>query len=132
MEFYVEANRQTKRYIESLLPSMLSQLKLNRSKKFLHITVDSEIEESGTTIPLLGLDTILVVIKPTKDKVDLGITLAHELTHVRQFAKGILKVTAKGKKWKGKFYSRSVAYLQQPWEIDAFSKQELIFRRAID
>jgi hypothetical protein len=132
MEFYIEASRQTKRYIESLLPSMLTQLKLDRSKKLLHIKVDSDLEESGTTIPLLGIDTILVVIKPSRDKIDLGITLAHELTHVRQFAKGILKVTAKGKKWKGKFYSRSVAYLQQPWEIDAFSKQELIFRRAID
>ena len=35
-------------------------------------------------------------------------------------------------RWKGKFYGRGVAYLQQPWEIDAFAKQELIFRRAID
>jgi hypothetical protein len=25
-----------------------------------------------------------------------------------------------------------VAYLQQPWEVQAFSRQELIFRRAID
>jgi len=132
MEFYVESTGKTKQYIEALLPSMLAQLKLTRSRKFLHIKVDKDLEESGTTIPLLGLDTILVVIKQTRNKLDLGITLAHELAHVAQFARGTLQVTPKGKKWKGKFYGRRVAYLQQPWEIDAFSKQELIFRRAID
>ena len=132
MEFYIEAGSSTKRYIETLLPSMLAQLKLTKSKKLLHIKLDKELEENGTTVPLMGIDTILVVLKPTRNKIDLGVTLAHELTHVAQFAKGTLKPTPKGLKWKGKFYGRSVAYLQQPWEIDAFSKQELIFRRAID
>jgi hypothetical protein len=51
---------------------------------------------------------------------------------VAQFAKGTLQVTPKGKRWKGKFHGLNVAYLQQPWEIDAFAKQELIFRRAIE
>jgi hypothetical protein len=132
MEFYIEAGASTKRYIETLLPSMLSQLKLTNSKKLLHIKVDKELEDKGTTIPLSGIDTILVVLKPTRNKIDLGVTLAHELTHVAQFAKGILQPAPKGLKWRGKFYGRSVAYLQQPWEVQAFSQQELIFRRAID
>jgi len=132
MEFFVESSGQTKRYIEALLPSMLAQLKLTKSRKFLHIKVDRDLEESGTTIPLAGLDTILVVLKANRNKIDLGVTLAHELAHVAQFARGTLTLTPKGKRWKGKFYGRGVAYLQQPWEIDAFSKQELIFRRAID
>lgn len=132
MEFYIEAGSSTKTYIEALLPSMLAQLKLTKSKKLLHIKVDKELEDNGSTIPLLGIDTILVVLKPTRNQLDFGVTLAHELTHVAQFAKGTLKPVPKGLKWRGKFYGRSVAYLQQPWEIDAFSKQELIFRRAID
>jgi hypothetical protein len=132
MEFFVEAKGKTKQYIETLLPSMLAQLKLSNSKRLLHIKLDKEMEDNGVTIPLTGIDTILVVLKPTRNRVELGVTLAHELTHVSQFAKGILKPVAKGLKWKGRFYSRNVAYLQQPWEIDAFSKQELIFRRAID
>jgi hypothetical protein len=64
--------------------------------------------------------------------VDLGVTLAHELTHVAQFAKGQLKPTAKGRLWKGKFYKANHPYLDQPWEIQAFSKQEIVFRRAIE
>ena len=132
MEYYVEAGAKTKRFIEGLLPSMLEQLKLTRSKKLLHIIVDKDTEHSGETIPLLGINTLLVVLKPKRDILDLGLTLAHELTHVAQFAKGTLQLTPKGKKWKGKFYGRSVAYLQQPWELQAFAKQEIILRRAIE
>jgi hypothetical protein len=132
MEYYVEAGPKTKKFIESLLPSMLEQLKLTRSRQLLHIIVDRDIEHLAETIPLPGIGTVLVVLKPTRRLSELGITLAHELTHVAQFAKGTLQVTPKGKRWKGKFYGNDVAYLQQPWEIDAFSKQELIFRRAIE
>jgi hypothetical protein len=132
MEFYIDASAKTKKFIEAVLPSMLTQLKLNSSKKLLHIKVDKEIDELGLTIPFVGIDTILVVLKPTKNWSAFGVTLAHEMMHVAQLAKGTLKITPKGKKWKGKFYGRSVAYLQQPWEVQAFSQQELIFRRAID
>ncbi len=132
MEYHVEAGGKTKRYIQALLPSMLTQLKLTNSRQHLQIIVDKDCEHSGETIPLPGVDTILVVLKPTRNLVNLGVTLAHELAHVHQFAKGTLQVTAKGKLWKGKFYGRNVAYLQQPWEVDAYSKQELIFRRAIE
>jgi len=132
MEYYVEAGPKTKRFIEALLPSMMDQLKLTRSRQLLHVIVDRDIEHSGETIPLPGIGTVLVVLKPNRKLLELGLTLAHELTHVAQFAKGTLQVTAKGKRWKGRFYGNDVAYLQQPWEIDAFSKQELIFRRAIE
>ena len=132
MEFHVDGRGQTKRFVESLLPSMLEQLKLTTSKKFLHVMIDRDLEDLGTTVPLNGLDTYLVVIKPVKDKTLLGATLAHELTHVAQFAKGTLQLTPKGKRWKGKFYGRRVPYLDQPWEIQAFSKQEIVMRRAIE
>jgi hypothetical protein len=132
MEYHIEAGRKTRRYIESVLPSMLTQLGLNRSRKLLVIKVDQDLAEQGTTIPLMGINTMLVVLKPTRNWINLGITLAHELTHVAQFAKGYLKPVAKGTIWKGKFYGRNHPYLDQPWEIQAFAKQEIVFRRAIE
>ena len=132
MNFYVEAGAKTKQYIESLLPSMITQLKLDGSRQHLQVIVDRDNEHSGQTIPLKGVDTILVVIKPTRNLVELGITLAHEMTHVAQFAKGHLKPTAKGRTWKGKFYKADHPYLDQPWEIQAFARQEIVFRRAIE
>jgi hypothetical protein len=132
MEFHVDGSPKIKRFVESLLPSMLEQLKLTKSKKLLHIIIDRDLQELGTTVPLKGLDTYLVVIKPVKDMAALGATLAHELTHVAQFAKGTLQLTPRGKLWKGKYYGRRVPYLEQPWEIQAFAKQEIIMRRAIE
>jgi len=132
MEFHVDGSAKSKRFVESLLPSMLEQLKLTKSKKFLHIVIDKDLEEMGTTVPLKGIDTYLVVLRPVKDMAVLGATLAHELTHVAQFAKGTLQLTPKGKRWKGKYYGRKVPYLDQPWEIQAFAKQEIIMRRAIE
>jgi hypothetical protein len=132
MEYHIEASGKTRQYIESVLPSMLTQLGLNRSRRLLVIKVDSDLAELGTTVPLTGIDTFLVVLKPTRNWVNLGVTLAHELTHVAQFAKGLLKPTAKGRTWKGKFYKADHPYLDQPWEIQAFERQELIFRRAIE
>ena len=132
MEYHIEARGKTKRYIEGLLPSMLSQLSLTRSRQFLHIIVDRDIEHTGQTVPLSGIDTVLVVRKPTRNWVDLGVTLAHELTHVAQFAKGTLQVAQKGKLWKGRLYKNNHPYLDQPWEIQAFARQEIVFRRAIE
>ena len=132
MEFHVDGSPKNKKFVESLLPSMLAQLKLTKSKKLLHVIIDPTLEDLGTTVPLKGLDTYLVVLKPVKDLAVLGATLAHELTHVAQFAKGTLQITPRGKRWKGKYYGRKVPYLDQPWEIQAFAKQEIIMRRAIE
>ena len=132
MEFYVEGRGRTARYVESLIPSMLEQLKLTRSRRLLHVKLDRELEDLGTTVPLDGIDTYLVVLRPMRDLSALGATLAHELTHASQMAKGRLKITPRGRKWNGKFYRLSYPYMQQPWEIQAFAQQEIILRRAIE
>lgn len=132
MEFYVEGGPKTRQFIEAVLPSMLTQLGLDSSRRLLMIKMDRELEDYGTTIPMTGIDTVLVVLKPRRNLIELGVTLAHELVHVRQLAKGILQMTPRGKKWRGKFYSRRTPYLDQPWEQEAFARQEIVFRRAID
>ena len=59
--------------------------------------------------------------------------LAHEMVHVRQLAKGIMKFAPNEVRyWKGKRYTKKTKYLDMPWELDAFSKQEILLRRAID
>jgi len=131
MEYCIETrSTKTREFIEAILPSMLEQTKLAKSKQFLHIKFDRELEDLGTMIPMLGIDTFLIVIKPTRNMHELGVTLAHELVHVAQVAKGILKFTPKGPTWQGKFYSRRVPYLSCPWEVQAFERQEMLFRRA--
>jgi hypothetical protein len=131
MEFVVQSrSKKTKKWIEALVPSMISQLGLSRSRKTLLITVE-KCDGMGATYPLDPINSYVVTINPGKLK-DVGLTLAHEMVHVRQMAKGILKSDKGSHVWKGKKYNKRTKYLDQPWEIDAFSKQELIFRKAIE
>lgn len=134
MEFKVEAGKRNKKFIEALMPSIIQQLKLERTTKVVVIRVADECgTNQGSTVDL-GINLgYVIIIKPTRSLKDLGITLAHEMVHVKQMAKGTLKNRQSGSYiWAGKRYSKKTEYLSMPWEIEAFSKQELIFRRALE
>lgn len=134
MEFKVEASKRSKKFIEAIMPSMLKQLNLETSKRVLLVRVADECGENlGITMDLGKNIGIVVVVKPRKNLKEVGLTLAHEMVHVKQLAKGTLKTRKTGSYiWAGKRYSKKTEYLSMPWEIEAFSKQELLFRRALE
>ena len=113
---------------------------MTNSKKAVLIKVTKDLPEDfeGSTMHIEIADCYLVLIKQparvTKKSLSaLGITLAHEMVHVNQLAKGILKfLPNQARIWKGKKYTKKTSYLNQPWELDAFAKQEIIFRRVIE
>lgn len=132
MNFIVQSrSKKTKKFFEAILPSMIRQLNLDNSRKCLIVKTD-RIDSQGVTLPFEEIDTYLVVVNSTKRLTDMGITLAHEMVHVRQMAKGKFKSLPNGNTWNGKLYTKKTKYLDQPWEQDAFAKQELVFRRAIN
>jgi len=132
MDYRVEARSQKKKkFIEAILPSMVAQLGLTKSRKSVFIKLEQDCEGMGYTVPIDLLDSYVVIIKPTMSIKDIGLTLAHEMVHVRQFAKGILKSKNGVNYWKGKRYSKKTKYLDCPWEQDAFARQELVFRKSI-
>jgi hypothetical protein len=112
---------------------MIKQLGLTRSKKLLFVKVVREQldDNDGLTSNLAQFGAIVILLKPQSFE-KLGVTLAHEMVHVKQMAKGTLKTVKGINYWNGRRYSKRTKYLDQPWEIEAFSKQELIFRRAIE
>ena len=131
MEYVVRArNANHKKWIESLLPSMIDQLGLTNSTKTLLVSVE-KTDNLGGTIPLYAINSIIVIVSPGKLK-EMGLTLAHEMVHVRQIARGILRTEDGKNYWCGKRYTKRTKYLDLPWEQDAFARQELIFRRAIE
>jgi len=135
MEYLVQArNKRTKEFIEAILPSMIKQLRLQNSRKALFVKIsksDIESNNMGQTAYIQAVDGIVVIISP-QSREKMGLTLAHEMIHVKQMAKGVLKTYNGVSYWRGKRVGKKVKYLDQPWEIEAFSKQELIFRRAIE
>lgn len=134
MEYIVDCrSERTKRFIENILPSMIKQLGLTRSKKLLFIKISKsaiEDDNEGLTAFFKHLNSIVILLKPCSFE-RLGVTLAHEMVHAKQLAKGVLKSEKGMNYWKGRKYSKRTKYLDCPWEVEAFSKQELIFRRAI-
>jgi hypothetical protein len=141
MEYLVEStNKHTHKFIESLMPSMIDQLGLSRSRRAVLVKITDDIEEGmqGATLNIEVADCYLVLIKKPKrvtkaSLLDMGTTLAHEMVHVRQLAKGQMKfLPNQARIWMGKRYSKRTHYLDQPWELDAFARQEILFRKAIE
>jgi len=133
MEFKVEAKSSKKRkFVEAILPSIIEQLGLSNSRKAVLVRLESDCEGMGMTVPVDLLDSYVVVIQSKMSIKDVGLTLAHEMVHVRQMAKGILKTINGTNHWAGKRYTKRTKYLDQPWEQDAFARQEILFRKAID
>jgi len=141
VEYLVEAtNPKVSQFLNSLMPSMVEQLGLTRSRRAVLIKVTDEIDEGmqGATLNIDIADCYLVLIKKPKrltkaSLLDMGTTLAHEMVHVRQLAKGQMKfLPNQSRVWMGKRYSKKTHYLDQPWELDAFARQEILFRKAIE
>lgn len=140
MEYLVEAsNKKVRLFLETLMPKMIQELGLTNSRRavFVKVTKDTQDGMEGSTQYLPWADCYIVLVRPParltpSSLIAMSTTLAHEMVHVRQMAKGILKVTNKGTFWRGRKYTKSTPYLQLPWEMDAFSRQEIVFRRAIE
>ena len=141
MEYLVEATTpQVSKFLDSLMPSMIEQLGLTRSRRAVLIKVTDEIEPDmqGATLNIEIVDCYLGLIKQPKrvtkaSLLEMGTTLAHEMVHVRQLAKGQMKfLPNQARIWMGKRYNKRTHYLDQPWELDAFARQEILFRKAIE
>ena len=134
MRFEVQAsNEKTEKFLTAIMPSIIKQLKLEQSKKCVLISVSKECDESGVTVPLPGINGFMIGIKPNiRRPGEMARTLCHEMVHVAQLAKGILKPAKGGEWWANKFYPKHTAYLDRPWERQAFAMQEMIMRRAIE
>lgn len=133
MEFKVEGTSAKKRkFLEAILPSMIEQLGLTRSRRAVLVRLESDCDGMGMTIPVDFIDSYVVVIQSKMSIKDIGLTLAHEMVHVRQMARGILRSVNGTHYWAGRRYTKRTKYLDQPWERDAFARQEIVFRKAID
>jgi hypothetical protein len=133
MEYAVECrSKRTKKFVEAIMPNMIALLGLKSSKHCVLVRIANELDgDEGVTVPIPDINSYIVVVKPGSLK-DVGTTLAHEMIHVKQLARGYLQIKNGARYWCGRRYRKNVKYLSQPWELDAFSKQEIIFRLAVE
>ena len=122
-----------KEMIEGCITLFIKELKLEKSKSTLFVfskkNFEKETGAAGMVYPYAeGLITMDLDSRLGMDK--LIHTLAHEMVHVRQIAKG--QLSYKGKKifWKGqRVYPKRMSYYNHPWEIDAWRNEKSLASR---
>ena len=136
MQYILDIKSPLKRkWIDAILPGIIKELGLDKSKHIVLVSVVSnDPSNEGATIALPGIDSYIVTLNGSRKKKlkDLTLTLCHEMVHVKQMASGLMKSVEGGQTWKGKFYPEETKYLDRPWEIQAFARQELLMRRVVE
>lgn len=133
MQFEIESRSVTKKkFLSAILPSIAAQLKMNRSTAKILIFFRNDIDHCGLTVGIKGYNLYTIALNSKLNLEQLGSTLAHEMVHVNQMAKGKLVQQKNGSIWCGKFFKESTPYLERPWEIQAYQKQELLFRKCLN
>jgi hypothetical protein len=119
----------SKMLVETCLQVFRNELKLQNSRYSLivvpkrRMSVDEGVRGS---VFKLGPDVIGMSIDTALDIERLIIALAHEMVHVKQYARGQIthgkNLNSRfwmGKKFKGHYYDL-------PWEVEAFSKERVL------
>ena len=126
-------NGDRKALIEGCINLFIRELKLQKSKATLFVfsrkNFENETGAAGMVYPYAeGLITMDLDSRMGMDK--LIHTIAHEMVHVKQIAKGQLSYDGKKIFWKGKrVYPKRMSYYDHPWEIDAWRNEIVLASR---
>lgn len=113
-----------------------TELKLDRSRYDLHICSKRGLRknEGKLGVTVYKEKEIFVVLDSKLMKRKLFTTLAHEMVHVKQIARGQYKheFTEAGKLqqyWLGAQVDHE--YFERPWEVEAYSRENILADRLI-
>ena len=122
-------NSDTKLFIGNVVKYFEQDLKLKNSKWSLDVRTKRGMRlEDGTrgSVTYVAPKYLVMVLDSALDLERLVLTIAHEMVHVKQYARGQIKhkLGQKTRYWMGKPVRKS--YYKQPWEIEAFSKERIL------
>ena len=106
------------------------ELGLEKSTYKVFIVTDPHLKKDGSNgvCAKTGDREITIALYSRLSVIKMMYTLAHEMVHVKQIAKGQYKHETKRGAihhyWMGKRVKAS--YLKRPWEIEAFSRESLL------
>jgi uncharacterized protein YjaZ len=122
-------NKTTKAFIESTVRFFEQDLKLKNSQYKLDVyTKRGMSEDDGCrgSVTYVGPKYLIMLLDSKLDVERLVLTIAHEMVHVKQYARGQITHKPGGKTyyWMGKKVRKS--YFNQPWELEAFGKERIL------
>ena len=119
----------TKSIIETSANFFAKELGLSRSRFTLLIMTERGMarrEGMRGAVHKVGPKFLTMIIDSGLEFERLIITLAHEMVHVKQYARGQIKPSRSCKThyWMGQHIRKN--YYDQPWEIEAYSKERVL------
>lgn len=119
----------TKTVIEICVELFKKELKLQNSKYSLVILTDrgmSKRDGCRGSVFQVGPKALGMVLDTAVNLENLIITIAHEMVHVKQYARGQIKhgKNLKSRTWMGQ--KNKSQYYDSPWEIEAYSKERVL------
>lgn len=115
--------------IKTCVELFKKELKLQNSKYSLVILTDkgmSKRDGCRGSVFQIGPKALGMVLDSALSLENLIITIAHEMVHVKQYARGQIKHgrNLKSKLWMGQKIKSQ--YYDSPWEIEAYSKERVL------
>jgi len=121
-------NSGTKEFIGMAVKFFEQELKLKNSSWTLDVRTKRGMRLEGTRgcVTYVGPKYLVMLVDSGLDMERLVLTIAHEMVHVKQYARGQIKHKLGGKTyyWMGKPIRKQ--YYDQPWEVEAFSKERVL------
>ena len=112
------------------------ELKLTKSKYKVIIVTDPGLKAEGNNglCARTGEREISIALYSRLNLAKMLYTLAHEMVHVKQIAKGQYTYTRRGNTFKQYWLGKRVKarYLDRPWEIEAFQRENLLVERLLE
>lgn len=119
--------------IQSIVMFYAQELKIQRSRYNVHVVLKSGMRRNDNMRGVLSRsdvnpNNLIMYIDSRLDFDLLTTTLAHEMIHVKQYARGQIRVHVRGNKvthtWFGKRFRGN--YYDSPWELDAFRNERIL------
>lgn len=130
-------NSKRKQFADVAIAFFTNELNLTNSKWKLLVSsqrnmVSEQSCAGGINCPAQGL--LVLFLDSRLNMQSLLTTIAHEMVHVKQYAKGQLRYQEEKRKvvpvWLGKFV-KETDYYSLPWELEAYGKERLLANKFI-
>ena len=116
-----------KKYVEHIVDFCIDHLKIRNSHYDLVVLpIIEKSTDSGLVVH--SEKHISILLNPKLlEPYELAHTVAHEMIHVKQIARGLLCHKHPYIWWRGKrMREKSIPYIDRPWEKQAFREQSLL------